>query len=214
MEYERGRFTCTICHSFSDQRSYSVANHICSVHQSDPPVSFHCGINGCTYVFTTDHSASYRTHVHSRHECYMQAAAPTFIPTIEEQDVEDGMETAGDDTSYATEPTEPARHHDFSLAVGEFVLKCLEKYKITQSSMNGIIEDLSSLWQKALVQMEEVLEANPGDVPSLLRSALPNELLQPFDRFKTEYRRQSFFCEAFDLLVNLSLLLTPSNYCF
>lgn len=130
-------------------------------------------------------------------------AAPTYIPTRDNEDVQGQMETAraGDeDAGYATEPTVPHRQHEFSLAAGEFVLKLLEKYKNTQSSVDGIIKDLSSLWQTALEQIEDVLNANAGGVPTRLQSTMPTELLNPFDHLRTDYRRQSFFREAFDLL--------------
>ncbi|KAL5494034.1 hypothetical protein EMCRGX_G015303 [Ephydatia muelleri] len=99
-------------------------------------------------------------------------AAPTYIPTRDNEDVQGQMETAraGDeDAGYATEPTVPHRQHEFSLAAGEFVLKLLEKYKNTQSSVDGIIKDLSSLWQTALEQIEDVLNANAGGVPTRLQ---------------------------------------------
>ena len=155
-------------------------------------------------MYSTDQCQSYLSHVYKRHDCYMPAA-PTYIPN-EEDEVndhdEDGNDMAGDPADHGDPTEQPLRHHAFTLAVAEFAIKCLEQYKLTQRSMDGIIADLTSLWQLALHQIGEVVNDNTA-VPFDLKTALPNELLEPFKHISTDYNRRSIFSEAFNLLVNL-----------
>ena len=72
----------------------------------------------------------------------------------------------------------------------------------TEAALDGILKDVTEIWETALDAIDSSLNAYCSVRINDLH--LPEYVLHPFRGLETDYKRHIFFKEHFDLLVGLS----------
>ena len=153
------RYVCTICNSFASTSFRAVFRHM-SDHRCDPGLHIVCGINSCNEMYKN--YDSYRTHVYRKHRETLLSIPRQELsighgsnsahssPTQEEiEEIEEpsAVENPTSEDPFHT-PTSPILISKRSAAL--FLLKTREERKVTQTALNGIVQDLSGILKDAL----------------------------------------------------------------
>ena len=224
-------FTCTFC-SFRSENNVVFVRHLFDAHSSESNFNYVCGISSCGRNFATD--ATYEAfcdHCTRYHHNWRRTFIPTtgieeltidatLLATtnesrssIEDDDIEDTLncveETLPFLESHGTEivPVHRPRDDDTSrmkMAAGNFVLTVKEKFKLTQASLNYIMQtvnEITKLSANNIKQsvMKELQGSGSVIAPCLNQCFLP---VNPFDELNTEYQQTKFFKEKFGLVVS------------
>ena len=122
-------------------------------HRFDARLSIRCGINSCTEQYKN--FESFRSHVYrKRREVLVSDSAP--IETLVDSSLDRmDSETDGDG---GEEDVEIERRTQFNddpkRSAALFLLKTREERKVTQTALNGIVEDFQGLWRDAMERLQ------------------------------------------------------------
>lgn len=225
-------FTCTFC-SFRSENNVVFVRHLFDAHSSESTFNYVCRISSCGRNFATgatyeafhDHCTRYhhnwrRIFIPSTgiEELTIDATLPATInesrSSVEDDDIEDHTlncveEMSPFSESHDTEidPVHRPREDDTSrmkMAAGNFILTVKEKFKLTQTSLNYIMQtvnEITKLSANNIKQsvMKELQESGNVITPDLDWCFLP---VNPFDDLNTEYKQTKFFKEKFGLVVS------------
>ena len=124
-------------------------------HRFDPVLSILCGINSCTEKYKN--FESFRSHVYRKHrEALVRSPQPgpspaeTDVGGAGKLDQEDGED---DIAGWEDEGQTPCRDDPKRLPA-LFLLKTREERKVTQTALNGIVQDFGGIWRDAMERLQ------------------------------------------------------------
>ena len=146
-------YVCTICNLFAGQTFSAVLRHM-GAHRFDAGLSIRCGINSCTEQYTN--LESFRSHIYRKHREVLVSApvtdsglAETVLSSSLDQEAsetdDDGWEVGVQEVEQRTCPKRLA---------ALFLLKTREERRVTQTALNGIVQDFQGLWRDAMERLQ------------------------------------------------------------
>ncbi len=182
-----------------------------AVHSHDP--SFHtvCGIEGCPRTYNNYHS--FRKHVYRKHRDFLRdnlLESPSEQEEfLNEQEEEMNVESMNsDDDEHSCSDNEELTFAEEKKQMALFVLKCKVVYKISQSALDGLIDDISSMINRKTEYLRDNVKKIIGTcsqetlehIDSLFQSPI---ISKPFAGLETRYHQQMYIDKEFGLLVSL-----------
>ncbi len=144
-------YVCTICNLFAGQSFSAVLRHM-GTHRFDAGLSIQCGINSCTEKYKN--FESFRSHVYRKHrEALVPDPTRAEGPLSRRLDQED-REMDAEETDGHAEEEETTCDHDPKRLAALFLLKTREERKVTQTALNGIVQDFRGLWKDAMEKLQ------------------------------------------------------------
>ena len=193
--------TCQLCKFKAPNLTY-LLKHIRQVHSHQPGFNITCSLSGCQRKF--HNFAVYRNHIYDYHtdtENIVQCTTSTGGDNEEEIDDEELLNDMGNE--------EHSQGFSKQRAAALWILKVQEMYKLPQSTMESILDDVTGLFQDLLMdlcdEVKSVLakaDIAHSDVPGLLDLfASTSSYAQPFAGLNTKHLQLKFYEENFDLVV-------------
>ena len=188
-------FTCPICNLFGGNSFASVLRHIGEVHRFDPGLTIRCGIERCPQTYSN--YESFRSHVYRKHRHVLHST----VSTTDASRSESSIDISNADTNNSIDNIKDAG--------AKFVLKVREEYRIPQSTLNKIINDVKGLWVTALDSIKaKVKKEVESDVVGALLKCFEDSF--PLDGLETEHLQLKYYKRHFNYLVSLALWWTIS----
>ena len=122
-------------------------------HRFDAGLSIRCGINSCTEQYKN--FESFRSHVYRKHrEVLVSDSAP--IETLVDSSLDRvDSETDGDGGEEDVEIEQRTQFNDDpKRSAALFLVKTREERKVTQTALNGIVQDFQGLWRDAMERLQ------------------------------------------------------------
>ena len=156
-------YFCCVCSGFASQKFAFVLRHM-KTHEKDPGLKLVCPISECDRKRPYTNYESYRSHINRKHPFLIKRSLnrtgsdPDCDPDEpaeveqdsefsdeenEEDEHEEAMETSTDDSDRSS----------LQFAAAHFLLKTREERRITQRATDGIVKDMTDLWEKAIEQV-------------------------------------------------------------
>ena len=154
-------YCCNICSLFASPSFSAVLRHIGNTHAGDPNLSIVCPVPGCPRESPYSNYESFRSHVYRKHREVLDSGLSRSNVEGGRKDPEDISEGSGDEDSIErgnsdcnTEGFEPQSSGiNLQSSAARFLLKTREERKITQSALDGIVHDVTDLWDVAMKQV-------------------------------------------------------------
>ena len=148
-------FVCNICNSFAGQSFSAVLRHMGN-HRFDPGLSIPCGIDSCPEVYKN--YESFRSHVYRKHREVLgpeSTQAEDRITGIRSQNGDTESADAHDVATVEEGGTmRTGEDYDPKRSVALFLLKTREERNVTQTALNGMVQDIQGLWKDAMETMK------------------------------------------------------------
>ena len=198
-------WNCPLCEWFGAVSMKAVMRHIGAVHAHNAGFHICCGINGCPRTYNK--FASYRQHLYRIHREVLDIATDVDEATILEDDIGD---LDSNETSMENAPCGLDTSNSFPLSlkqVGLFLLKAKEIYKVAESHLGSLVDDVSNmieltlnhLEERVLMQLDSMGIGMSCEMKSIFR--LP-QLRNVFDRLRTKSQLQNFIQENLEVVVS------------
>ena len=163
-------FCCQVCSAFASPTFAAVLRHICTTHATDEQLALVCPIRGCPRQNPYSNFESFRSHVYTKHRDVLKGrlSRPSHEELQESNSHSDTAEDPGCTSDVGNEDVlrntvidcnpEGSRllpcDDDFQFAAAHFLLITKEERKITQSAVDGIVQDVTGLWNTAVKQVQ------------------------------------------------------------
>ena len=208
---------CFFCQSFKGTTFAAVVRHIGSVHSHEPGFSISCGIKDCPRRSTRPYNnfASYKKHLYRHHPDVLNQ---TIHPAVAENDETQNADPELHPINPCDDISDPSEHgnglqesHSEQLkrSAALFILKTAEVRKLTLTAVNGVLEDVQELVERAVhgthTKVCSVLHKagiSASDVPELHDLFTDENLLNPFMGLQTEHLQVKYFKEKFGYIVS------------
>ncbi len=137
---------------FAGQSFSTVLRHMGN-HRYDPGLSIRCGINSCTETYKN--FESFRSHVNRKHrEALARTShAQTVNADGDAQEHSDSDEHLAQDESDVEWDDQESNEEQKRLAA-LFLLKTREERKVTQTALNGIVQDFRGMWRDSMETLQ------------------------------------------------------------
>ena len=91
-------------------------------------------------------------------------------------------------------------------AVAKFLLALKEQHRLTQVSINFLVEQVKLIVSGVITDIEEVIQSKLGDesVATVIHECFQD--VNPFEGLETEYKQSKFYKEHFNLVVCCALI--------
>ena len=150
-------YCCNICTSFASQSFSAVVRHIGNSHGTDPRLSIMCPVRGCPRKEPYGNYESFRSHVYRKHKSILSGGlsrvdvSATTTATTENEPADNTMSVENGDTDPLIEPEDS----EFKLqkCAARFLLKTREERRITQVALDGIVHDVTEMFDTAMKQV-------------------------------------------------------------
>ena len=195
-------WNCPLCYSFAAPTLKAVVRHVGAVHSHDAVFRVCCGLQGCPRTFRTFHA--YKKHMYSKHRDLLELE----VCPQHDQD-QDGVQSPAsvqslEDNGYL-DPDSSKKVNERTVSA-LFLMKTREVSKVSQVCLNGLVEDVTSLLQRKVQQLEadvtRVLNTKGVEVDSQLTDVFrQHEQASPFQGIETEFLQKKFYREEFGLVV-------------
>lgn len=208
-------FLCPLCDEFSAPSFQLLLLHIRLVHSSQPGFSVSCGIHGCQHTFRN--MKTFTNHIYGFHQ--ISHYKPQVEATCSSNNASDSGDDASEDSRNSIQD-EPSPHVDEFTPVAEqsvdslldelaqdlqsyaavWMLKIKEVHKLTQSTLDNIIQDVTSLSQHLLDKMHTAVQTalaevgiSQSQVPQLSKIFNPDgPLARPFRGLESAYQQLQY----------------------
>lgn len=205
MSFRRLELECSICHNFAAPYLKSIVRHIGSVHSFDPSFRILCGIHNCTRVYTN--FSSFRSHLYRKHKKELQRGIRSnrrrethFIDANPDVNVEDGPSSENDQNMFITQCE--FDEEDFRRCLALFLLKAREVHKVSQKAINGLIVDVTMLFQQYTNKLRKDFINENNYSENLISIFNSLESADPFMGLHTEFLQQKYFKQKLGLVVS------------
>lgn len=209
-------YECMICNKYARRTLASVLRHIGEVHRFFEGV-VKCGIEGC--MSTARSYDSLRQHMYKKHKDILKqnyedtnTAAPDdstdcTSELVEESDNLYQLEDADDKED--ANGIDKITDLNPSVEAAKFILKTRDGKKITQTTLNGVLQDTKSFIEYSVGQLEheiikilEDCEVNSEAISSIRNLLSLTRLRNPFEDLETERKQENFFQKHFNYVVS------------
>ena len=197
---------CSLCSWFASKNLKGVLRHMGTVHAHEAGFFTRCDVQGCPRTYSKFYS--YKKHVYRKHGQILDVLsgeldrststsgtiAPSYIPGQSESEEESEEEVA---SICAKEQLREA---------ALFVLKAKNVYKVSQSSLNGLMCDFGAALESRVHRLETKVMAAIDNADATLKMQMTEifnspDVANPFCGLTTEYMQKKFFEEEFHLVV-------------
>ena len=90
-----------------------------------------------------------------------------------------------------------------------FILKLKQKYKLAQTTIDGILGDVEQMTETVVTKLQQRLSAimsNAGlsstEIPGYWEAFNDPDIVRPFNGLNTEYLQEKFFRDCMELVVS------------
>lgn len=150
-------YVCSICNLFAGQSFSTVLRHM-GTHRYDAGLNIRCGINSCVQQYKN--FESFRSHVYRKHrEALVQAPNASATQAIvnggvnlDEDEMDQGDREVDSCESNGDTNDDPKR------LAALFLLKTLEDRKVTQVTLDGIVQDFRGIWRDSMERLKVSLD--------------------------------------------------------
>ena len=196
------KWLCPSCHQFAATTLLRVLTHIKQVHSLEAGFHVTCGLNQCPKTY--DNFQSYRRHLYCKHsdELHPTTTNPDH-EHIEQEDDHEFLEPAADEEENSS--TVPVCDSTRQSAL--LLLKTTVKHKVSKTSLNGIIEDVSMFYEERTQSLQSqlgcLLHKRGVEFDSELVAVFQQpRLTTPFLELNTEYLRHQYYKSHFGFIVS------------
>ena len=122
-------------------------------HRYDPGLSIRCGINSCTETYKK--FESFRSHVNRKHREALVRTAHTMNTDDDAQ--EDGASdehVEESDADWEKDDDDQESSEEQKRLAALFLLKTREERKVTQTALNGIVQDFRGMWRDSMEMLQ------------------------------------------------------------
>ena len=161
-------YCCRVCGAFASSTFAAVLRHIGCTHEGDEQLALVCPVPGCPRQDPYSNFESFRSHMYRKHRDVLQQRScldtsefeGTTEDTSGEEDIGDMdvLESEGFDCSPEDQGMRSS-DGDLQYSAARFLLKTREERKITQSAVDGMVHDISDLWDKAMKKVHVCVAA-------------------------------------------------------
>ena len=195
----------------------AVLRHIGVVHSWEPDFKISCGINGCPKVYAS--YRSYRKHIIKKHqellvdEFTVEQNGTNNI-TVVENDINNTMVVEECSDSNIDESGSPDPLHNKAA----FLLKLKEERRVSQKAINGIVDDMNTLFEEELAALKtevtSCFASNQGTVETVRRvkEVFEQKASVPFFHcLSSEHLRKAYYTTHFSYVVSFKQYLLVTN---
>lgn len=197
------RAKCWICASFAGRNLKAVIRHIGAVHARDPDFHVVCGIQGC--VRTYKNYSSFKKHMYRHHKDQLDPVHPdSREPSATEASMQSEMTRAEDEGQDLWSPNNSDAGYDHTEQAALFVLKAKHVHNISQSALNNLLFDVSTMISDRVRYIENKVHHQLSDSSSstsALEAFHHPAIIDPFRGLTTRYLQLKYYRESFGLLV-------------
>lgn len=199
---------CSLC-SYEQTASLNFnltgfLKHIELFHSHQPSFSITCGLGGCLRTF--QNFKVFRNHVYSLHggEANISNQPNNEFNDDGDSEDSDGIDLAG---GVPCNPIEIVNVDDIQRSSALFLMGMKEKYKLTQTALQGIVEGVSGLMRSHLsvlhTQISSVLPQNlsANTLSDIERLFSDERFCHPFLGLETEHQQMKFIRRHFQFTV-------------
>ena len=207
-------FECCICHKYARRTLAEIMRHIKNVHPHFEGI-VKCGIESCPS--TARSYESLRQHIYKKHKDVIMTNGNNNPNSNASNMTQEGYSndlTAADDSEL--DPTNPIanRTNQSSLQAAKFILKTRDGRKLTQTAMDGIIQDtkiivehvVDELEQKIMKTLENLGTITPNGISEVLSVFSNSSMRNPFEGMETQCKQEQYFRENLNYVVRSSLM--------
>ncbi len=197
---------CPLCADFSAPSLQLLLRHIGSVHASREGFKITCGVELCRTTFRS--FKRFKAHLKSKHKLLGSEDEPeaTDIDQSFPDNPSEDNDGLPDDQDMYTQ-SDPQLEQLKRRAM--WILKVKEKRKLTQSTLEEILQDVTELFTDLVTQLGERVAATlqsagrtAVEIPGLLELfSDKSEFCQPFQHLNTYHRQLSFYRANFNFVV-------------
>ena len=126
-------------------------------HRFDPNLCINCTLDSCTEMYSN--LDSFRKHIYRKHR-------DVLCPGDNPEGSGDEMENGNDDVAESCNNDDVSESMEFSRSPvtlfskrtsALFLLKTREERKVTQTALNGIVQDMRSYWEEGMGRLKVCL---------------------------------------------------------
>lgn len=201
------RVKCWLCASFAAPTLKAVIRHIGVVHARDPNFHVKCGIQGC--IRTYKNYSSFKKHVYRHHRDQLDPVHPDSSETsIQERSTPPEISCGDDDGLDLLNPDNSDAGYDHTEQAALFVLKAKHIHKISQSALNDLLFDVSTMISDRVQYVENKVRPHlqGSSSSSALEAFQHPAVVDPFRGLTTRYLQLKYYRESFGLLVRELIL--------
>ena len=137
------RVECWLCASFAEPTLKAVIRHIGVVHARDTNFHVKCGIQGCVRTYK---NYSFKKHVYRHHRHLLDPARLDSSEASTQENSSPPETSFGDDNGLDfLNPDNSDSGYDHTEQAALFVLKAKHVHKISQSALNDLLVDVSTM---------------------------------------------------------------------
>lgn len=191
-------FICSICNLFGADTYSAVLRHIGLIHRYDPGFSICCGIDYCPQTYSK--YESFRSHVYRKHRSALHPSSSTVTNETGDGALVDSIVNNEDDSAMIDSQNRPP---DIRTSGAKCLLKIREEYRIPQSTLDNIVQDIKGLWTLSMDSIKEKVKdliANPECDSASIMNCFDGS--SPLDSLETEYLQLDYYRQNFNYLVS------------
>lgn len=188
---------CPLCSWFAAKCFKGVLRHMGTCHAHDPSFYVVCNFDGCPQIYSN--FLSYKKHVYMKHrELLGLSSLSQGSNTSNELDFDD---YSGSDSECEDVQSVYSRK---KRAAALFVLKSKHVYKVSQTSLDGLMNDFTSMITSTVHYLEKELtdHVDPQLKLKIKEIFHSKEVLDPFCGLTSQYKQKAYFKENFHSVVS------------
>lgn len=188
---------CWICHSFAAPSLKAIIRHIGSVHSNDPNFNVCCGIQGCSRRYKNYHS--FRRHFYRKHHnSTVTRNNTTYSNDLSTEDEDENASSGIHDDLH-----EAILNPNINKQRALFVLKTKEVHKVSQTALNGLLGDVTLLFQRHMDIFTKEIKVllDSSNYPELLSFLQKQQMIDPFEGLHSKFLQEKFFHNHLGLVV-------------
>ena len=138
---------CPLCSWFAAKSFKVIVRHIGAVHAHSPAFYISCAASGCPRTYRNYHS--YKKHLYKKHRFMLdepsQIDSDRATPMTSAIEVSHAMASEDEDVALSAVLGSSSSDKNMKKEAALFVLKSKHIHKVSQSSVNGLLCDFSSM---------------------------------------------------------------------
>ena len=198
-------WNCSLCEWFAAASLKAVVRHIGALHAHEAGFHICCGIGGCPRTYKN--FASYRQHLYRVHRDMLDI---TDSSTASEDQRERNREEEIEDYCCDSDSNSSEFQNSLPLTlkhVGLFLLKAKEIYKVAETHLGSLMEDISHMIDLTVNHLEKEVQAELKHMGIAMSYEMRNVFHLPhirsvFNRLRTKAQQQSFINENLEVVVS------------
>lgn len=161
-----GMYCCRVCSTFASPSFASVVRHIGNIHANDERLELVCPVPQCERQRPYRNFESFRSHVYRKHKDVLKKKVNMLSGVSSKHDSSSSItedrggvkDVGGDIVPVNDQPDGSAecsvtRPGSIQSTAARFLLRTKEERRVSQRAVDGIVQDLTELWDEAFEQV-------------------------------------------------------------